>query len=106
SGCTNCYACKEVVRMAGNPNPKVAAANRGLAFRQKNGILDWTGVVRRLPERLAIPFRCPRGSRFRTSAGPTPPSTLIPSQGMIRTRPRLVGRVVAECAVVIVGANT
>lgn len=56
-GCANCYACKEVIRMAGNPNPRVAAANRGLAHRQANGILNWTGVVRWLPERLAVPFR-------------------------------------------------
>lgn len=47
-------------RMVGNPNPKVAAANRGLARRQANGILDWTGVVRMLPERLALPLAWPR----------------------------------------------
>lgn len=55
-GCAGCYAIKDVIRMAGNPNPKVAAANRGLAYRQTNGILNWTGVVRTLPERLAVPF--------------------------------------------------
>ena len=59
-GCSGCYACKDVVRMAGNPNPKVADANRGLAYRQANGILNWTGVVRLLPERLAAPFGWPR----------------------------------------------
>ena len=58
-GCAGCYACKDVVRMAGNPNPKVASANVGLAYRQKNGILNWTGVVRQLPERLALPFEWP-----------------------------------------------
>src|SRR4051812_12745231 len=45
-GCAGCYAIKEVNRMAGNPNPKVAAANAGLAYRQDNGVLNWTGVVR------------------------------------------------------------
>ncbi|MDB5307958.1 MAG: hypothetical protein JWO38_2160 [Gemmataceae bacterium] len=55
-GCAGCYACKDVIRMAGNPNEKVAAANRRLAYRQDNGILNWTGTVRMLPERLARPF--------------------------------------------------
>lgn len=58
-GCAGCYAVKDVLRMAGNPNPKVAAANRGLAYRQANGVLNWTGAVRCLPERLAIPFGWP-----------------------------------------------
>lgn len=55
-GCSNCYAIKDVIRMAGNPNERVASANRGLACRQDNGILNWTGIVRMLPERLAKPF--------------------------------------------------
>jgi protein gp37 len=55
-GCAYCYAVKDVIRMAGNPNEKVAAANRGLAYRQDNGILNWTGRVRLLPERLSLPF--------------------------------------------------
>ena len=55
-GCAGCYAVKDVLRMAGNPNPKISAANRGLAYKQRNGILNWTGAVRLLPERLALPF--------------------------------------------------
>lgn len=55
-GCANCYAVKDVIRMAGNPNHKVSEANRGLAYRQENGQLNWTGVVRCLPDRLAKPF--------------------------------------------------
>jgi len=55
-GCANCYACKEVIRMAGNPNVKVSAANKGLAHRQPNGLLNWTGQVNILPERLAAVF--------------------------------------------------
>jgi protein gp37 len=58
-GCAGCYAIKDVIRMAGNPNEKVSAANRGLAYRQANGILNWTGAVRLLPERLAAPFSWP-----------------------------------------------
>jgi protein gp37 len=38
---------------------KVAAANRGLAYRQASGVLNWTGAVRLLPERLALPFAWP-----------------------------------------------
>ena len=60
SGCTGCYAMQEVMRMAGNPNPKVAAANEGLVYRQANGLLNWTGLVRMLPERLAKPFEWAR----------------------------------------------
>lgn len=55
-GCANCYAIMDANRMAGSGNPAVAAANRGLAYRQENGIYNWTGVVRLLPERLALPF--------------------------------------------------
>src|SRR4051812_15056950 len=55
-GCAGCYAIKEILRMAGNPNPKVSAANQGLAHRQPNGILNWTGVVRQILERLALPL--------------------------------------------------
>lgn len=58
-GCAGCYAVKDVLRMSGNPNRKVSDANRGLAYRQANGILNWTGVVRCLPERLAVPFGWP-----------------------------------------------
>lgn len=63
-GCAFCYACRECRRMAGNPNEAVARANRGLTRRQDNGALNWTGVVRTLPERLAVPFRWPRPKRI------------------------------------------
>ena len=62
-GCANCYACKDAVRMGSNPNPKVSAAYNGLAYRQQNGILNWTGVVRCLPERLSIPFGWPAAKK-------------------------------------------
>jgi protein gp37 len=62
-GCAYCYAVKDVIRMAGNPNEKVAAANRRLAYRQKNGLLNWTGKVRLLPERLSLPFEWTAASK-------------------------------------------
>lgn len=43
--------------MAGNPNAKIRTANEGLTARHKNGMLDWTGKVRLLPERLDQPKR-------------------------------------------------
>lgn len=55
-GCANCYAVNHVKRMAGNPNPKVSAANVGLVRTLPNGKLDWTGDVRQLPERLNQPL--------------------------------------------------
>ena len=59
-GCANCYSCRDVIRMAGHPNPKVWSANLGLAHCQANGLLNWTGLVRMLPERLTGPFVWPQ----------------------------------------------
>lgn len=55
-GCKNCYAIRHVHRMAGNPNPKIRAANEGLTVIQ-GGDPNWTGKVRLIPERLEIPLR-------------------------------------------------
>lgn len=55
-GCAACYAVNHVRRMAGNPNPKIAAANADLTERHANGKIDWTGRVRSLPERLTEPL--------------------------------------------------
>ena len=55
-GCANCYATRTVYRMSHSPNEKIAAANAGLTYRQENGIPNWTGVVRVLPQRLGSPF--------------------------------------------------
>lgn len=55
-GCKNCYAIRHVHRMAGNPNPKIRAANEGLTVIQ-GGEPNWTGKVRLIPERLEIPLR-------------------------------------------------
>jgi protein gp37 len=54
-GCKGCYAILDVHRMAGNPNPKIAAANAGLTIIE-GGHPNWTGKVRLIPERLEIPL--------------------------------------------------
>lgn len=56
TGCANCYAMKDAIRMAKNPNPKVSEVYSGLARRQANKLLNWTGVVRCVPHRLVLPF--------------------------------------------------
>lgn len=55
-GCANCYAVPLVYRMGFNPNAKIQAANVGLVEKQENGKLNWTGEIRTLPDRLAIPL--------------------------------------------------
>lgn len=64
-GCKHCYAIKQVHRMASNPNPKIRAANEGLTVIRPGGtILNWTGKLRIVPERLDIPLRTHRATRF------------------------------------------
>jgi protein gp37 len=55
AGCDNCYAIRTAHRLAANPNPKVHDAYEGLTEDTEDG-LDWTGVVRTLPERLTDPM--------------------------------------------------
>ena len=55
AGCSNCYAMRDARRMGNNPNLKVREVYEGLVERQGNGLLNWTGVVRELPERLDWP---------------------------------------------------
>lgn len=55
-GCANCYAIPDALRMGANPNPKISAVYGGLALKQDNGLPNWTGVVRCVPERLAVPL--------------------------------------------------
>src|ERR1041385_9054964 len=62
-GCKHCYAIHEVHRMAGNPNPKMKQANQGLTVIQ-NRQPNWTGEVRFLPERLEIPLRRKKPTRY------------------------------------------
>ena len=60
-GCQNCYAIRHVRRMGGNPNAAIRRANEGLVV-DKGGVLDWSGEVRPLPDRLEQPlhWRKPR----------------------------------------------
>jgi protein gp37 len=55
-GCDACYAIRTATIRAGNPHPAIADAYAGLTERTDNG-LDWTGVVRTLPDRLDKPLR-------------------------------------------------
>ncbi len=65
AGCDHCYAIRQVHRMENNPNRKVQAANTGLT-RNKAGreMLDWSGEVRCLPERLALPLKLKKPKRI------------------------------------------
>lgn len=56
-GCYGCYAMRDARRMENNPHPKVSSIYSGLVIRQKNGILNWTGTVKTLPERLNDPAK-------------------------------------------------
>lgn len=64
SGCAACYAIREARRLGANPNPQVSSVYAGLVERQPNGQLDWTGLVRCLPERLDWPLRWTRPRRI------------------------------------------
>ena len=54
-GCKHCYAVRHVRRMGCNPNATIRRANEGLAVN-RDGVLDWSGEVRLLPERLEQPL--------------------------------------------------
>ena len=43
--------------MGENPNPKISDVYSGLVVQQENGLLNWTGTVRELPERLDWPAK-------------------------------------------------
>ena len=60
-GCENCYAVRHVRRMGANPVAAIRRANEGLVV-DKGGVLDWSGEVRPLPDRLEQPlhWRKPR----------------------------------------------
>jgi protein gp37 len=62
AGCANCYAVREARRMEANPNEKVSQVYSGLVQVQPNGLLNWTGTIKTLPERLDQPgkWREPR----------------------------------------------
>lgn len=54
-----CYAVNQAHRNAAMGQP----VYEGLTARHSNGMMDWTGVVRTLPERLVVPFRWKRPRR-------------------------------------------
>src|SRR5260370_20392802 len=56
-GCYDCYAMRDARRMGNNPNPAVSEVYNGLVIKQDNGLLNWTGIVRELPERLDWPAK-------------------------------------------------
>ena len=64
AGCRNCYASPTAHRLAGNPNPKVAAAYAGVTERTGAAAPTWTGLVRCLPARLALPFSLTQPSKI------------------------------------------
>lgn len=53
-GCQNCWAIKEVWRLAHNPN--LGDKWQGLV-EKKNGVLNWTGMIKCFEEALDIPLR-------------------------------------------------
>lgn len=57
SGCAHCYAIREARRLADHPKSEIRRVYEGLVERRRNGQLDWTGIVRCLPERLDDPLR-------------------------------------------------
>ena len=55
-GCANCWAVRDAWRMGSNPNPKISSVYQGLVHKQDNGLLDWTGQVHCLEDRLTWPM--------------------------------------------------
>lgn len=56
-GCQGCYAIRDGWRLSHNPNPAVRSAYDGTVRKTAGGALNWTGLVRPLPERLDWPLR-------------------------------------------------
>lgn len=55
-GCQHCWAINDSWRLSHNPNPKVSEVYAGTAKKTAGG-LNWTGVVRPVPQRLDWPLR-------------------------------------------------
>lgn len=62
-GCKHCYAQRSVHVRSGNPNAKIKAANEGLTVITSNGPV-WNGKVRLLPDRLDVPLRKQKPTRY------------------------------------------
>jgi len=55
-GCRLCYALAETWRKSHHPDPVIRQQYEGLVHPLPNGQLDWTGVVKLIPERLPEPL--------------------------------------------------
>lgn len=44
-GCENCYAARMAHRLGENPNPSISKKYKGLAVKQANGKINWTGKI-------------------------------------------------------------
>lgn len=55
-GCQNCYAIRQAHRLAGNPNPKIAARYKDLT-QITNGVPNWTGETFLDEDVLLAPLR-------------------------------------------------
>lgn len=64
AGCAQCYALRDVWRMAHNPNPKIARPREGLVEKTSAGVHRWTGRIRFLNEQLEVPLRWRRPRRI------------------------------------------
>jgi protein gp37 len=62
-GCRNCYAIRDARRLAGNPNAKIRAVYDGLTVIE-GGRPNWSGEVRLVWERLEIPLRRKKPTRW------------------------------------------
>lgn len=62
-GCRRCYAARDALRLAGNPNSKIHHLYDGLAKKTADGRPVFAGIVRTVPDRLDQPLRWrePRG---------------------------------------------
>lgn len=59
-GCKNCYAIKDAHRLAGHPNPKIAAKYEGTT-KIENGKMNWTGRINLASEDVLLqPMRWTR----------------------------------------------
>ncbi|HEY0075553.1 MAG TPA: DUF5131 family protein [Abditibacteriaceae bacterium] len=63
-GCKNCYAIKTAWRLSHNPNKKIFPLYQGLVEKTKGGNLNWTGLVRSVPDRLEDPLHWKKPERI------------------------------------------
>jgi protein gp37 len=61
-GCAHCWAVRDAIRLAGNPNKKISSVYAGLTKEYSDGP-HWTGEVRLLRDRLRQPLRTKKKER-------------------------------------------